>query len=465
MTATPRLSLPLLAAGQAQKHVTHNDALTRLDGLIHLAVASRSQTAPPGSPTALSAFIVPPAATGSFTGRTDQLALYEDDGWTFLVPRAGWQCWIQDEAELHVWTGAEWRRASPLSDAGASLWGVNATADATNRLAVSSEASLFNHAGAGHQVKLNKAAAPETASLLFQDGFSGRAEIGLAGDDDLRIKVSADGSDWRDALAIDRVTGRVAMPATSWAAQQNLLINGDLQVNQRGFAGGALAAGVFGFDRWKGGTAGANLSLSGFTATLSAGEIVQIVEPSLWGAASFASTPLTLSVDDLTGGSLSVALGSMSGTVAPGSGRRSVTLAPAAGDAGALSVRLAPAAGAVSFRRIKLELGAMATPWLTRPLAQEEDLCRRYFWRREGTLLLDAYQVAAGTFRQEIALPARMRATPSVGFAVSLEINIQSGTDRTIAALSPERAFAQMAAQATGRMRAAFDAITFDAEL
>jgi hypothetical protein len=51
MTATPRLSLPLLAAGQAQKHVTHNDALTRLDGLIHLAVASRSETTPPGSPT------------------------------------------------------------------------------------------------------------------------------------------------------------------------------------------------------------------------------------------------------------------------------------------------------------------------------------------------------------------------------------------------------------------------------
>ena len=50
MSDTPRLGLPLLAAGQAQKHVTHNDALMRLDALAHLAVASRAQTVPPGSP-------------------------------------------------------------------------------------------------------------------------------------------------------------------------------------------------------------------------------------------------------------------------------------------------------------------------------------------------------------------------------------------------------------------------------
>jgi hypothetical protein len=62
--------------------------------------------------------------------------------------------------------------------------GVNAAADSTNRLAVSSVASLFNHAGAGHQMKINKNAAADTASILFQTGFSGRAEMGTAGSDD-----------------------------------------------------------------------------------------------------------------------------------------------------------------------------------------------------------------------------------------------------------------------------------------
>ena len=189
MTATPRLSLPLLAAGQAQKHVTHNDALTRLDALIHLVVDSRSEMAPPAMPTELSAYIVPAGASGVFAGRTDQVALFEDGGWTFLMPRPGWQAWVADEAEHNLWTGTEWRRDSPLSSLGASVWGVNGPADVTTRFVVQAQASLFSHAGSGHQVKLNKAAAGETASLLFQDGFSGRAEIGLAGDDDLHLKV------------------------------------------------------------------------------------------------------------------------------------------------------------------------------------------------------------------------------------------------------------------------------------
>ena len=98
----------------------------------------------------------------------------------------------------------------------AALFGVNAAADTTTRFAVAAAASLFNHAGAGHQHKINKNAAGDTASLLFQTGFSGRAEMGTAGDDDFHFKVSADGSAWNEAILIDRSTGRVALPATPY---------------------------------------------------------------------------------------------------------------------------------------------------------------------------------------------------------------------------------------------------------
>jgi hypothetical protein len=467
MSATPRLSLPYIAAGQAQKHVTHNDALVRLDGLIHLAVASRSQGTPPSSPTELSAYLIPAGAGGVFAGKTDQLALFEDGGWSFLVPRKGWQCWIEDEAELHVWTGTEWRRASPLSSLGASLWGVNGTADTTTRFVVQAQASLFNHAGGGHQLKLNKAAAAQTASLLLQDGYSGRAEIGLAGDDNLRFKVSPDGSAWTEALVVDRTTGVVSLPASPWVQEtqrQNLLVNGDMQVNQRGFAGGALAAGSYGFDRWKADTGGANLSLSGFDVTLASGAIVQPVEPALWGVSSFASTALCLSVEGLSGGSLNVGIGSQSGTITVGSGRRALTLTTASGDTGNLAIRLSPSSGSVSFRRVKLEFGAVQTGWAARPLTLEQALCRRYFWKREGIVLVDGYQAAAATIRQPIALPVRMRATPSVSATVSQEINIQ-GTDRGVVVQSPDRAYGYIIAQALGRVRAGFDDIAFNAEL
>ncbi len=464
MTATPRLSLPLLAAGQAQKHVTHNDALTRLDALVHLTVDSRSAGTPPAVPTELSAFIIPPGATGAFAGRADQIALFEDGGWTFLVPRAGWQAWVADESEHHLWTGSEWRRDSPLSSLGASLWGVNGTADVTTRFVVQAPASLFNHDGAGHQLKLNKAAAGETASLLFQDGYSGRAEIGLAGDDDLHLKVSGDGAAWTEALTVERSTGEVSLPATPWASGGNLLLNGDLQINQRGFAGGALAAGIYGFDRWKAGPAGATLTVAGYDLTLSAGALVQPVEPALWGLSSFAGQPLTLSVEGLSGGALSVTVGSVSGSIAAGMGRRCVTLTPAVGDTGALPVRLAPAGPAVTLRRIKLEIGRRASAWVARPAALEELLCARYFWRFESSLSLDAYQAAGGAVAQTLMLPARMRATPSASFAVSGTVNVAGGSP-ALTVLSRREARASVTASAVGRVQAAFGSIAFDAEL
>ncbi len=89
-----------------------------------------------------------------------------------------------------------------------------AMADATNRLSINSPSSLFNHAGAGHQVKVNKAAATDTGSFLFQTGFSGRAEFGLTGSDDFQIKVSGDGATWFNALQLERTSGRVRAMAT-----------------------------------------------------------------------------------------------------------------------------------------------------------------------------------------------------------------------------------------------------------
>ena len=99
----------------------------------------------------------------------------------------------------------------------ALLVGVNATADAANRLAVASPASLFSHEGSDHRLKVNKATEADTASVLFQTGFSGRAEFGLAGDDDWHVKVSADGSDWHEAIVVDRATGAVSFPNTAGA--------------------------------------------------------------------------------------------------------------------------------------------------------------------------------------------------------------------------------------------------------
>lgn len=91
--------------------------------------------------------------------------------------------------------------------------GIGTAADSNNPLSVSANNALFNGGnGTGDiRAKLNKAAAANTASFLFQTNWSGRAEFGLTSDDNFHFKVSPDGSAWTDALVIDKTTGLVTL--------------------------------------------------------------------------------------------------------------------------------------------------------------------------------------------------------------------------------------------------------------
>lgn len=95
---TARLGLPLLAAGQGQKDVTHNEALLALDGLVQPAVEVRSLSIPPSTPLSGQCWLVPAGATGAWTGRTDLLACWSAGGWRFLVVPEGATVWVKSEA-------------------------------------------------------------------------------------------------------------------------------------------------------------------------------------------------------------------------------------------------------------------------------------------------------------------------------------------------------------------------------
>ena len=206
---TTQLDMPFILPSQAQKHVTHNEALLVLDTLVHLTILSEL-SAPPTTPAEGNRHLVGAGATGEWTGKTGCVAAWQDGAWTFLTVKTGWRAWFAETSRLRVFDGATWRDV-PLPDQGTlSLLGINAVADATNRLSLSSPASLFNHAGNGHQIKVNKAAATDTASLLFQSNWTGFAEMGLAGNTEFSIKIS-DGTTWRTGLAISP-TGRVSRP-------------------------------------------------------------------------------------------------------------------------------------------------------------------------------------------------------------------------------------------------------------
>jgi hypothetical protein len=95
MSETPLLALPLIAAEQAQKHVTLNEALNALDALVQLAVKDRDVTAPPGSPAEGDRYIVAAGASGAWAGRDLDIAAWQGGAWNFYEPTEGWRCWIE----------------------------------------------------------------------------------------------------------------------------------------------------------------------------------------------------------------------------------------------------------------------------------------------------------------------------------------------------------------------------------
>lgn len=201
------LSLPLLLPSQAQKHVTHNEALELLDLLAQLVVTEFDALTPPALPVAGVVHALGVGATGDWAGQDGALAAWTGEAWRFVTPRTGWVAAPAGGGAVQIFGPGGWQPALPEALDGLTQVGVNTGADSTNRLAISAAATLLTHEGAGHQLKINKAAAADTASLLFQSGWSGRAEMGLAGTEDFSVKLSADGSSWVTGLALDRTTG------------------------------------------------------------------------------------------------------------------------------------------------------------------------------------------------------------------------------------------------------------------
>lgn len=209
---THHLKLPYIAAAQAQKHVTHNEALRMLDSLVQLTVTDADRTEPPVSPVEGDRHIVATGASGAWTGRVGQVASRIDGAWSYAMPADGWLAYDLKTSALLVFRDGGWSVVTAGAGSADRL-GINATADEVNRLAVRSESVLFSaieDAGGGSgdvRLTMNKETAADTASLVFQSGWTGRAEIGLTGDADLVLKVSADGLAWTEAIRIDSETG------------------------------------------------------------------------------------------------------------------------------------------------------------------------------------------------------------------------------------------------------------------
>ena len=135
MAQTDRLGLPLIAAGQAKKEVTHNEGLMTLDLAVQACAESADLAVPPAAPSAGQCWIVGSGASGAWTGQEGLLAGWTSAGWLFLTPRAGWRIWGQNRQNIVAFDGVGWSddpvRADGYYQAGVRVLGVQQPAIAT----------------------------------------------------------------------------------------------------------------------------------------------------------------------------------------------------------------------------------------------------------------------------------------------------------------------------------------------
>lgn len=106
--STPRFALPYIQASQAQKEVTHNEALLMVDALVSLSLEDRHLSAPPVSPQNGQVWFINGAGSGAWSGQSNKLAHYDSGQWYFYVIPDGLRAWIKDEAGYFVYSGGSW---------------------------------------------------------------------------------------------------------------------------------------------------------------------------------------------------------------------------------------------------------------------------------------------------------------------------------------------------------------------
>ncbi len=138
MSNSSNLALPYLAVGQAQKHVTVNETLRRLDAIVQLSVVSATTTVQPGAPADGAVYIVPSGKSGDqWAGFANwSLGYYRDGAWEQVTPREGWLAYVRDSGLLLHYTGTAWSLFAP-----GKLLGLSASDTLVGRVSAGAGAS------------------------------------------------------------------------------------------------------------------------------------------------------------------------------------------------------------------------------------------------------------------------------------------------------------------------------------
>lgn len=155
MATTPHLGMTLVEQAQAQKEVTVNMALMRIDALLNSSAIAQNLTAPPAEPQEGDVYIVAPSATGEWAGKDKHIA-YFDQIWRFIIPNEGMMLWVQDDEAFYVYSAGNWGLTGGGGGGGEINTGSNASGDAGGVFKAKSAATLvFNNIVAGSNISIS----------------------------------------------------------------------------------------------------------------------------------------------------------------------------------------------------------------------------------------------------------------------------------------------------------------------
>ena len=112
---TPKLSLPVIMPAQAQKHITHNEALERIDLFVQMTLEATDATSAPAAPQEGESWAIGSGATGLWSGQDGMIASFRGGGWLFVTPSEGWLAWDKSVSVLKVWSGGAWQMLAGLA--------------------------------------------------------------------------------------------------------------------------------------------------------------------------------------------------------------------------------------------------------------------------------------------------------------------------------------------------------------
>jgi len=107
MSNSIRLRLPFIVESQAQKEVTHNEALEVIDVLLHASALSMDENVSPKAPKPGDCYIVGDSPVDSWKKHAHKLAYYTH-GWSFIEPFEGLTVWVKDKCTHYVYSDGEW---------------------------------------------------------------------------------------------------------------------------------------------------------------------------------------------------------------------------------------------------------------------------------------------------------------------------------------------------------------------